>query len=99
GLIEEAGLLTPRNTRYPLLQHYVVITSKDGYSIVISGGELDPMYGAVPYLLAWEVDGEPLSEADAPAYFVSPFDFFDGRMVWATTTVEVVLIGDSIPNA
>lgn len=99
GLIDAAELLAPRDTRYPLLQHYFVLTAKDGYQVVIAGGELDPQYGAIPYLLAWEIDGQPLSEGDAPAFFVAPYDYLDGRMVWGLTTIEVHSITETVPNA
>jgi DMSO/TMAO reductase YedYZ molybdopterin-dependent catalytic subunit len=90
GLIEAAGLDVPEDARNPLLTHYVVVTATDGYQLVISGGELDPNFGAQPMLLAWEEDGAPLSAEDGPARLVVPGDTRGGRYVTGVISIEVV---------
>ncbi len=92
GLIEAAGLDVPEDARNPLLTHYVVITATDGYQVVLSGGELDPNFGNVPILLAWEQDGAALDAENAPARLVVPGDGRGGRYVSGVISIEVVAL-------
>ena len=50
--LELVGLVVGHDERNPLLRRYLVVTAKDGHRLVISGGELDPFFGATPMLLA-----------------------------------------------
>ena len=65
-VLEHVGVAGDPATHNPLLRRYLIVTAKDGYQIVVSGGELDPNFGNAPMLLAWEQDGAPLSAEDGP---------------------------------
>lgn len=90
GVLEHIGLPFPENAKNPLLQTYLVITANDGYRVVVSGGELDPAFGNVPMLLAWEEDGAPLEGADGPLRLVVPGDTKGGRYVHGIVSIEVL---------
>lgn len=89
-VIESLGLQVDPETRNPLLSHYLVVTASDGYVLAISGGELDPNFGNSPMLLAWEMDGQPLSAEDGPVRLVVPGDTRGGRYVYGIVSIELV---------
>jgi DMSO/TMAO reductase YedYZ molybdopterin-dependent catalytic subunit len=71
------------------LHKYVVLTASDGYVVVISLGEIDPEFGARPYLLAWEEDDRPLSGEQGPAMLVPAGDRTEGRYIWGVVSIDV----------
>lgn len=71
------------------LASYLVIQAKDGYFVVFSMAEIAPDFGHQPYLLVWEMDGQPLSDAQRPLMLVAPGDTTDGRFIYGITILEV----------
>ena len=71
------------------LTSYLVLRAKDGYFVVFSLGEIAPDYGDQPYLLIWEIDGQPLSDVQRPLMLVAPGDHTDGRFIYGITSIEV----------
>lgn len=96
GVLEHIGLPFPEGQKNPLLQTYLIVTANDGYQVVISGGELDPAFGNVPMLLAWEQDGAPLAGADGPLRLVVPGDTKGGRYVHGIVSLEVLNLDPAI---
>ncbi|MGC4107329.1 MAG: molybdopterin-dependent oxidoreductase [Thermomicrobiales bacterium] len=99
GALESIGLPFPENAKNPLLQTYLVITANDGYQVVVSGGELDPAFGNVPMLLAWEQDGAALEGTDGPVRLVVPGDTKGGRYVHGIVSIEVLNLNPEIGPA
>lgn len=95
GVIEAVGLDVPEDARNPLLQTYLIVTAKDGYQVVISGGELDPNFGNASMYLAWEQDGAPLTGDDGPVRLVALGDLRGGRYVFGIVSIEVVRLSGS----
>ncbi|HWK80891.1 MAG TPA: molybdopterin-dependent oxidoreductase [Thermomicrobiales bacterium] len=96
GVLEHIGLPFPEGAKNPLLQTWLVVTANDGYQVVISGGELDPSFGNVPMLLAWEQDGAPLAGTDGPLRLVVPGDTKGGRYVHGIVSIEVLNLDPAI---
>lgn len=71
------------------LRLYLVVTAKDGYVVVLSMGEIDPEFGAQPYLLAWEEDGQALTGERSPVTLVVPGDTSEGRYIYGIVSIEV----------
>lgn len=71
------------------LRLYLVLTAKDGYVVVLSMGEIDPEFGALPYLLAWDEDGQALDGEQSPAVLVVPGDRTEGRYIHGLVSIEV----------
>lgn len=94
GVIEDIGLDVADDARNPLLMTYLVITAKDGYQVVMSGGELDPNFGDVPIYLAWEQDGAALTGDEGPLRLVVPGDTRGGRYVSGIVSIEVVMLAE-----
>lgn len=76
------------------LRLYLVLTARDDYQVVLSVGELEPLLGDAPMLLAWERDGAPLPSTHAPLQLVVPGDLIDSRYIWGITSIEVRSIAD-----
>ncbi len=68
---------------------YLVLTAKDGYVVVLSMGEIDPEFGAQPYLLAWDQDGAMLTGDKSPLVLVTPSDRTEGRYIHGIVSIEV----------
>lgn len=92
GVLEHIGLPFPEGVKNPMLKTYLVVTAKDGYQVVIAGGEIDPAFGNVPMLLAWEQDGAALEGTDGPIRLVVPGDTKGGRYVSGVVSIEVLSI-------
>ncbi len=90
------GLDVDPEARNPMLAMYLIVTAKDGYQVVLSGGELDPNFGNAPMLLAWEQDGAPLSAEDGPVRLVVPGDLRGGRYVWGVIGIEVRTVDEAV---
>jgi hypothetical protein len=90
-VLENAGVL---NASKPLhgkqLLQYVVVSGRDGYSVIFSLAELEEATGATSnVLIADNVDGKPLTEKEAPLQFVVPSDRRPERFVRMVTKITV----------
>lgn len=99
GVLEHVGLPFPEGVKNPMLKTYLVVTANDGYQVVIAGGELDPAFGNVPMLLAWEQDGAALEGTDGPIRLVVPGDTKGGRYVSGIVSIEVLTIDPALSGA
>lgn len=93
-VLDKAGMTLNADVKNDILHKYVVLTATDGYEVVISLGEIDPGFGANPYLLAWEEDGAALPLVR----LVLPGDIKGGRYVSDVVKIEVRDI-DSAPRS
>jgi excisionase family DNA binding protein len=80
-LLVSAGLVRPVEAWRGALSRYVLATGGDGHAAVIALGEIDPAYGNVPVLIAWQRDGAPLAAGEGPLLLVVPSDHRGGRYV------------------
>lgn len=71
------------------LMTIVVATSRDGYQVVFSMGELDPDLSASQILVADTQDGKPLPDDTGPFRIVAPKDLHGSRGVRALERLEV----------
>ncbi|HWV23376.1 MAG TPA: molybdopterin-dependent oxidoreductase [Thermomicrobiales bacterium] len=92
SVLEAAEFDVPEDAHNPLLSTYIVVVAKDGYQVVLSGGEMDPAFGDQPVYLAWEQDGEPLSGDDGTVRLVVPGDTKGGRYVSGIVSIEVKML-------
>ena len=87
SLIGRAGNIADKGKRADL-RHYLTITGKDGYSVILSLGELDPDFGAKGAIIAYLRDGKPIA-ADGAVRLVVPGDRQGGRNVRDVITIAV----------
>lgn len=71
------------------LMTVVVATSRDGYQVAFSMGELDPDLSASQILVADTQDGKPLPDDTGPFRIVAPKDLHGSRGVRALERLEV----------
>ncbi len=83
------GLDTDPNVKNDVLGMYVVATGSDGYKAVFSMGEIDPLFGNEPDMIAFEDDGVPLT-GNGFARIVAPDAVKAGRGVSNLVSLEVV---------
>ncbi len=71
------------------LMAIVVATSRDGYQVAFSMGELDPDLSESQILVADTQDGKPLPDDTGPFRIVAPKDLHGSRGVRALDRLEV----------
>ena len=69
---------------------YILATARDGYQVVFTPAELDPLFGNVKILLADKADNAPLPAREAPFRIVVPGDKMHARSLFSVTKFEVV---------
>lgn len=85
-ILDAAVLAGDADAKNPDLTFAVLAKDSVGYQAVVSWGELSPDFGAIPILVAYTEDGQPL---DAPRLVV-PGDVKGGRYVSGLSDLEVV---------
>ncbi len=97
-LITSAGLVTNPSIKNDVLRKYVVAVGTDGYEAVISLGEIDPMFGDQPDLVAYaDTEGQLGADgADGFARIVVPGDSAGGRYV--SNLIELGVFDASVPE-
>ncbi|GAB3105155.1 hypothetical protein GCM10027081_36570 [Cupriavidus yeoncheonensis] len=88
ALLNAAGIARPP-AGHGILDMYVVATGSDGYRVVIALAEISPDFGNQPDLVAYALDGAPLT-ASGFARLVVPNDNRAGRHVSSVVALEVV---------
>ena len=88
-LLAHLGVPHGKNLMGKPLQDYVVATGSDGYSTVLSLGEVDPDFHPGVVLVADEMDGKPLDAKTGPFRLVVSEDRNATRSVWGLVKIEV----------
>jgi hypothetical protein len=91
-LIQDAGLLTDPSIKNDLLRFAVVATGSDGYRAIISLGEIAPMFGDQPDLVAYADTGGQLGPGGSAGALrlVLPGDQAGGRYVSNLVSLQVI---------
>ncbi|MCC6265096.1 MAG: molybdopterin-dependent oxidoreductase [Bryobacterales bacterium] len=91
-LLKKAGVPGGTELRGSLLASYLIAVGEDGYQVVFSLADLDPMFGGNPVLLADKANGKALSGAEGPFRLVVPKDRRGARSVRMLRRIEVVFL-------
>ena len=97
-LLTSAGLVLDPTIKNDVLRQYVVAVGSDGYEAIFSLGEIDPMFGNQPDLVAY-ADTLGQLGAGGPQGFarmVVPGDVYGGRYV--SNLVELAVFDASVPE-
>ncbi|HEY2893244.1 MAG TPA: molybdopterin-dependent oxidoreductase, partial [Pirellulales bacterium] len=89
SLLERAGIVMGAEARGRLLGRYLVVTGRDGYSVVFSLAEVDPYFAEKPALLADRIGGEALPTANRPLQLVVSGEKHRRRWVKQVIRIEV----------
>jgi hypothetical protein len=87
-LSSSVGLATDPTVKNEVLGIYVVARGSDGYKAVLSMGEINPMFGNQPDLIAYSVNGGSL-DTNGFARLVVSNDVKAGRYVSNLISLEV----------
>lgn len=88
-LLQQA-IVQVKKTKNDILRKGIVVVGSDGYSALVVGGEIDPKFGNVQALIAFEQNGQPLPQADGYARLIIPGDQHLGRFVSNLRELQVV---------
>lgn len=70
------------------VRHWLVVTGRDGYAVVLSVGEIDPSFGHAAALVAWSQDGKSFDPAQG-LRLILPGDRHGARDVRDVVSIEV----------
>jgi hypothetical protein len=99
NLLADAGGATTTTAKNDILSKYVIATGSDGYQAVFSLGEIDPMFGNQPVLVAYSDTVGQLGPkgSDGLARMVVPGDTAGGRYVSDLVSLHVVSLPEPGP--
>jgi hypothetical protein len=99
NLLADAGGVTTTTAKNDILSKYVIATGSDGYQAVFSLGEIDPMFGHEPVLVAYADTAGQLGPkgSDGLARMVVPGDIAGGRYVSDLVSLQVVSLPEPGP--
>ena len=82
-VLSSAGIATDPSIKNDILRQAVVATGSDGYSVDFAAGELSPMFGNEPILVAYsDTDGQlGTGGTSGCARLIVPGDIAGGRYV------------------
>lgn len=89
-LLKQAGAPSGTDLRGKALASYVLAEAKDGYQVVFTLAEIDPVFTENQVLLADKADGKPLVGAQGPFRLVAPKDKRGARSIRMLTRLDVV---------
>lgn len=88
-VLDVAGVRLNPAVRNDALSRTITVTGSDGYRASFAWGEIDPDFGAQPILVAYEMNGMPLSDRDGAFEVVLLYDKLAGRWVKNVTRIVV----------
>jgi hypothetical protein len=88
-LINSLGIITDPSVKNDILSLYVLATGSDGYEVAFSMGELNPLFGNMPDLVALTLNGQPIDQ-NGFARIIAPNDVRRGRWVSNLVSLEVL---------
>jgi hypothetical protein len=83
------GKTNPK-VKNPQMRQAIVVSGRDGYTVVFSLAEALPMVGNRAIWVALEEDGKPLSQSDGPVRLIVPEDKMPARGVHQVASIDVV---------
>ncbi|MCC7341312.1 MAG: molybdopterin-dependent oxidoreductase [Bryobacterales bacterium] len=91
-VLKKAGVPSGVELRGKWLTGYLLMEAEDGYQVIFTLADLDPMFGGNPVLLADAANGKALSGAEGPFRLVAPRDRRGARSVRMLKKIEIVLL-------
>jgi len=89
-ILKRAGAKLGSDMRGNALATYVVASASDGYQVVFSLAELDPVLTGSEVIVADTIDGKPLFAYQGPFRIVAPRDTRPARSIRMLERIEVV---------
>ncbi len=89
-ILKRAGARLGPDMRGNAVATYVVASASDGYQVVFSLAELDPVFTGSEVIVADTIDGKPLFAYQGPLRIVAPRDTRPARSIRMLERLEVV---------
>jgi DMSO/TMAO reductase YedYZ molybdopterin-dependent catalytic subunit len=89
-ILKRAGAKLGSDMRGQAVATYVVAGASDGYQVVFSLAELDPVFTGSEVIVADTIDGKPLFSSQGPLRIVAPRDARAARSIRMLERLEVV---------
>lgn len=89
-ILKRAGASLGPELRGDAIASYVLATAGDGYQVVFSLAEVDPVFTANDVIVADTIDGKPLFAYQGPFRIVAPRDTRAARSIRMLQRIEVV---------
>jgi len=89
-ILTTAGVPFGRAMTGKPMASYLIATAKDGYQIIFSLAEIDPMFSGTKVIIADKSDGAPLPATQQPFRIVAPQDKMHARSIYSLVKLEVV---------
>lgn len=89
-VLKKAGAPAGTELRGKALASYLIAEAQDGYQVVFSLPELDPLFTDNPVLLADTANGKPLTGVQGPFRLVVPKEKRGARSIPMLSRLEVV---------
>ena len=90
-ILQKAGVTSGKDLRGKNLTKYVIITASDNYQVVFALAELDKDFTDRTIILATQVDGKPLTDADGPFRIIVQDEKKPARCIRQVTGIKVAL--------
>jgi DMSO/TMAO reductase YedYZ molybdopterin-dependent catalytic subunit len=88
-LLQQAVIKSTPGVKHDILRHTVVVTGSDGYTVVLSVGEIDPKFGGDRAMVAYSMNGKPLPKNRGFARLIVPTDKSAGRAVFGIASITI----------
>lgn len=96
-ILKRAGVPLGAELRGDALATCIVASASDGYRVVFSIAELDPVFTGSRIIVADSVDGKPLFAYQGPIRIVVPSDTRAARSVRMLQRLDVVQVKKQVP--
>lgn len=87
NVLDAARVKLPKDDNHAELNYVVVAVGSDGYTAVLSFGEILPEVGQNPVFIVWSKDGQKVR-------LLTPNDLKPSRSVYDLTELRVIRVGD-----
>jgi len=95
-VLDAAKLQLDPNIKNDVLSRAITAYGSDGYHVTFSYGEIDPDFGGQPILVAFEKNGQPLTESDGTMELIVPGGNLAGR--WVKNLVNLTVTAPAAPT-
>ena len=96
-LLESVGVALGKSVRGERLAAFVMVRAADGYRVLFSLAETDPLFRERTLLLCYRKNGGPLPDKEGPLRVVVADEKRHARWVRQVTVIELGSVGDPSP--
>jgi DMSO/TMAO reductase YedYZ molybdopterin-dependent catalytic subunit len=96
-LVEPLGIALGKSVSGKRLAEYIVMEAADGYRVLFSLAEIDPLFRDRPIFICYRKNGQPLPAAEGPLRVIVADEKRHARWVRQVTAIDVGSVEDALP--